>query len=294
MTEIKLLESPSSQKKADFCRLLYQLQYLDKWEPREAERSLPARLRGTAVARAAEIVHKAIMDGNRELLQETSFVMALVDEAVTLFDKQFRYCVDAGISFAANVDATSRAELRRIIPLYARNTPVLSWQQVTGAELPLPKYSCRPDVVGVNQLGFHCVGDVKYKTSLPSEYASSTIEEWHWDPQFIQYNHAWRDHIECGPDVAVYSSLLLVIGSPFSVRQVDWLYTPEQLKLWYESAKDMSAAIQGIKSGSVLPRAATVHRNNFGWCPMKKACLEYNLDPELMRRDYTQLEEMPE
>jgi hypothetical protein len=291
---IKVLESPSKQKKVDFCRLLLQLNYNERWEPREAERSLPARLRGTALARGAEIIHKAIRDGDRELLQNTSFMMACVDESIALFDRQFKYCVEAGISFPPNVDATSRAELRRVIPLYARYTPLLSWQKITGVERSIPEYSCRPDVEGVNARGFDVVGDIKYKSSLPSEYESSTIEEFHWDPQVLQYNHAERHILGRGPNDNVYSTLLLVVGSPFRIKEVEWLYTPEKLQLWFESAKDLTQAIRDIKEGRALPRAATVHRNNFGWCPMKKACLEYNLDPELMKRDYVQIDNMPE
>lgn len=294
MAELKVLESPSKQKKADFCRLLLQLNYYDRWEPREAERSLPARLRGTAFARGAEIIHKAIMTGDRDMLQSTSFLLATVDEAVAMFDRQFKYCVEAGITFPPNVDATSRAELRRVIPLYARYTPVLSWQKVLAVEKSITKWSIRPDLVGVNAHGFYVVGDNKYKSSLVSDYESSTIEEFHWDPQFLQYNHGVRDDLGLGPDVPVYSTLLLVVGSAFRVKPVEWLYTPEQIQLWLESAKDLTQAIRDIKEGRALPRAATVHRNQFGWCPMKKACLEYNLDPELMKRDYVQIDEMPE
>lgn len=294
MTEIKLLESPSSQKKYDRCRLLGQLQYIDRWEPREAERSLPARLRGTAFARGAEIIHKTIMQGEKAILLEASFLLNAVEESIALFDRQFSYCVNKGITFPPDVDAISRAELRRVIPLFARHTPVLQWQKVLGVEMPLKKWSCRPDVMGVNSLSFNIVSDVKYKTGLEPRYQANTIEEFHWDPQFLQYNHAWRDELGCGPDVPVYSGLILVIGSPFSVRACEWLYPPETMKLWLASAEDMSATIRGIKTGTVLPRAATTHKDNFGWCSMKKACLEYHLDPELMKRDYVQLDEMPE
>jgi PD-(D/E)XK nuclease superfamily protein len=294
MPELHILESPSAQKKADRCRLLYQLQYLDRWEPREAERSLPARLRGNAFAKACEIVHKAIMGGDKALLLETAFVMAVVDEAIGLFDRQFNYCVEQGIVFIPSVDSLSRTELRRVIPLYAHHTPVLQWQKVLGVEYSIKEDHCRPDIVGLNALGFHTVGDCKYKSSLLAKYESNTIEEFHWDPQFMQYNKAWRDDQQLGPDVPVYSTLLLTIGFPFKIKPVEWLYTPEQLQLWYQGAVDISTTIRGIKAGTVLPRSATTHKDNFGWCPMKKGCLEFNLDPELMKTHYVQLNELPE
>lgn len=294
MSEIRLLESPSSQKKFDSCRLLGQLQYIDRWEPREAERSLPARLRGTAFSRASELVHKAIMDGEIEMLSDTTFIHAIIDEAVNLFDRQYTYCETAGIVFDPNVASISRAELRRVIPLYAHYTPVRQWKKVLGVEYKIEQYSCRIDIVGINCDGFHVAGDIKYKTSLESRYENNTIEEFHWDPQFLQYNHAFREDQKLGADVPVYSTLLLVVGTAFRIKQIDWLYTPEQLALWLASAKDLSIAIREIKDGKALPRAATVHKSNFGWCPMKKACLEYNLDPELMARDYVKLERLPD
>lgn len=293
-TELKVLASPSMQKKYDFCYLLGQLQYLDRWEPREAERSLPARLRGTAFARAAEIIHKALMGGERDMLDSSSFIMTIVDEACAMFDRQFQYCVSKGIVFPERVDEISRAELRRTIPLYARHTPVRSWKKILGVEYPIKKYSCRPDIVGINELDFLCVGDVKYKSSLEARYETNTVEEFKWDPQFLQYNHAWRADQGVGDDVPVYSTLLLVVGSPFRIKPVAWLYTPENLQIWLQSATALTETINSIRAGTTLPRAATVHKNNYGWCPMKKACLEYNLDPELMKRDYVQLDELPE
>jgi hypothetical protein len=234
------------------------------------------------------------MQGEKALLDDTDFVLSTVAEGIALFDRQFTYCIEKGISFAPDVDAISRAELRRVIPLYARHTPVRQWQQVTAVEKPNRTFSCRPDLEGVNSLGFHCVGDIKYKTSLEARYESNTIEEFHWDPQFLQYNYA-RKHDEGVPaDVPVYSILLLVVGSGFKIKQLEWLYTPEQLQLWYESALDLTQAVEGIRAGTVLPRASTTHKDNFGWCAMKRACLEYNLDPELMKQHYVQLDEMPE
>lgn len=290
----KVLESPSKQKKFDRCHLLGQLQYLDRWEPKIAERSLPARLRGTAFARGAELIHRAIMEGNIDLLDDITFIFSVVDEAVALFNRQFEYLVAQGIQFAPEVDNLSRGELRRVIPLYAKFTPVRQWKQVTGVEKSILPYSCRPDLTGINKDGFDVVGDIKYKTGLESRYRTSTIEEFHWDAQFLQYNHAHRYDIGASDSIPVYSTLLLVIGTSFQVQQIEWLYTPEQLALWYYSASDMTQTIQDIAAGRTLPRASTTHRDNFGWCPMKKACLEYNLDPELMKLDYVQIEDMPE
>ena len=290
----KILESPSKQKKFDRCRLLGQLQYIDKWEPRIAVRSLPARLRGTAFARGAELIHRALMEESLALLDDTTFIFSVVDESVALFNRQFEYLVAQGIQFIPEVENISRTELRRVIPLYAKFTPVRDWKKVTGVEKPIKTYSCRPDLTGINKDGFDVVGDIKYKTGLEARYVTSTVEEFHWDAQFLQYNHAHRHDLGVSDSTPVYSTLILVVGTSFKTWQVDWLYTPEQLALWYDSAVDMTRTIQDITTGRALPRAATTHRDNFGWCPMKKACFEYNLDPELMKLDYVQIDKMPE
>lgn len=46
--------------------------------------------------------------------------------------------------------------------------------------------------------------------------------------------------------------------------------------------------------GMTLPNPALTHHDNVGWCLMKKACLEHNLDPELMKRDNVQPDELSE
>lgn len=294
MPELKLLESPSKQKRFDTCELLGQLTYLDRWEPREAHNSLPARLRGNGFTKGCEVIHNAIMAGDLNLLDETSFVNLVTEQAITTFDKQFKYCAEKGISFKPGTDEVSRAELRRVIPLYMKYTPFRANWKITHVEYAIKKFGCRPDLGGIDPQGFDFVGDMKYKSSLEARYESDTIEEFHWDVQFQQYNHAHRDMLGYGNDRPVYSYLFLVIGSAFRIKPVGWLYTPEQQQLWYQSAESLTREIREITSGQRLPRAAAAHRDKFGWCVMKKACLEYYLDPELMKRDYVQIDELPE
>lgn len=293
MTELKVLESPSKMKQFDQCELLGQLTYLDRWEPLEAVNSMIPRLRGNAFAKACEVLHNALREGDKGLLETPSFVSLAVDQAIALFDKQYTYCAGKGMRFRPEADALSRAELRRVIPLYARQTPLKQWE-ITHVEYPIKKFGCRPDLMGKDHQTFYATADMKYKTSLEAKYVDSTIEEFHWDFQFQQYPEAYRDLLGIGDDVPVYSYLILVTGTPFNIRPVGWLYTPEQRLIWRQSADALTSEIREVTSGKRLPRAAATHRSKYGWCPMKKACLEYNLDPHLMRNDYVQLDELPE
>lgn len=291
---VKYFESPSKQKQFDTCQLLGQLTYIDKWEPREAHISLVPRLRGNAFAKACELIHKTIRDKQVAQLSEPEYVRTVVDTAVNLFDRQFTYCCEAGVNFKPDVDALVRTELRRVVPLYVLNTPFRQHWTLTHVEQPVKEYGIRPDLAGIDPHGFHSVGDMKYKSSLEARYEHDTIEEFHWDYQFQQYNEGHRYHLKLADDVPVYSYLFLVIGSPFRIRTVGWMYTPEQRAIWCASAQDLTDTIRLITSDQKLPRAATTHRSKFGWCPMKKACLEHYLDPALMARDYVQLKELPE
>lgn len=293
MTELKVLESPSKMKRFDECELLGQLTYIDRWEPIEAHLSLVPRLRGNGFARACEVLHKALRDGSGEMLDDQGFVNLAVEEAVGLFERQFRYCLEKGIRFKPDVDALSKTELRRVIPLYAKQTPLRQWT-ITHVEHPIKTHGCRPDLAGKDHQGIDAVGDMKYKSSLDARWESDTIEEFHWDYQFQQYNAAHRSAIGVGDAIPVYSYLVLVVGSPFRIKPVGWLYTPEQQALWRQSADALTKEIREITSGERLPRAAAAHRTRFGWCAMKKACLEYYLDPNLMKNDYVQLDALPE
>ncbi len=290
----RVFESPSKMKQFDQCQLLGQLTYIDRWEPREAHISLVPRLRGNGFSKACHLIHQALIDKTPEKLDDIAFTEQVVAEAVSLFDRQYKYCLERGVNFKPDTDALARAELRRVIPLYMKYTPLRRHWTVTAAEFQIPTHRCRPDLAGLTPVQMHFVGDMKYKSSLEVRYESDTIEEFHWDFQFQQYPHGYRrlHHIE--PGVPVYSYLFLVIGSPFRIREVGWLYTPEQQQIWEESAKDLTQTIRLITEDGKLPRASTSHRSRFGWCPMKKACLEYYLDPELMKRDYIQLLDLPE
>lgn len=291
---VKLLESPSKQKQFDTCQLLGQLTYIDKWEPKEAHLSLIPRLRGNAFSKACELIHTTLKQGDTTTLDKQEFVQSVVTTAVSLFDRQYEYCLSSGINFKPDVDALVRTELRRVIPLYIANTPFRQHWQVSDVEFSIPSHGCRPDIAGKEPAGYHFVGDMKYKSSLEARYESDTIEEFHWDYQFQQYNEAYRAKLGVGDSESVYSYLFLVVGSPFRIRSVGWVYTPEQRAIWRASAADLTETIRLITSNQKLPRAATTHRSKFGWCPMKKACLEHYLDPELMKRDYVQLKELPE
>lgn len=291
--ELRILHSPSRLKQYDKCPWLMQLTYDERWEPLEAAPSLIARLAGTAFSRACELAHTALRDGHPELLDSQSFIAVAVEESLALFDRQFKYCCEKGIRFIPNKDSLVRTELARVIPQYMAQTPARLWQKVTDVETPIPGYGCRPDLGGINAQGFDTVGDVKYKATCRNEYYSSTVEEFQHDVQFKNYNYAWSV-LKGLVDKPVYSNLILVVGHPFSVREHQFQYHAHVLAQHIESAKVRTEEITEIQKGERSLIEALTHRDHFGWCSMKRACLEQHRDREMMKVDYVQLTDLPE
>lgn len=291
--ELRILHSPSRLKQYDKCPWLMQLTYDERWEPKEAHPSLIARLAGTAFARACELTHTALRDGNKELLDDQAFIKVAVEESIALFDRQFKYCCEKEIRFTPNKDGIVRTELARVIPQYIASTPLRMWKKVTDVETPIPAWGCRPDLGGLDARDFHAVGDIKYKASCKAEFYSNTVEEFQHDVQFKNYNRAWEVYKGL-KDTPVYSYLILVVGYPFSVREHSFVYHKHVLDAHIESAKVRSEEITEIQRGERSLIEALTHRDHFGWCSMKKACLEQHRNREMMKVDYVQLDALPE
>lgn len=285
-----VMHSPHRQKAYERCELLAFEDQLSGWERREASNSLIARLKGNAFALGAELVHSALKDKLDPA--DEAFKNGAVLKATDKFTRQFDFCVAQGIIFPEATYATVTQELQRVVAQYAVETPVRLWQAVTHVEELIPEYRCKPDLCGISPQGFHTVADIKYKSGLDSYRRESTIEEYRWDPQFIQYNAAWQTKVPLGEPV--YTTLLLVLGRPFQVIQVPFLYTPEVLALWRSGAEGLTKEIIQIESGQRLPRPATVHRDNYGWCAMKDACFLYHWDEDLMQSSYVKLKGLPD
>ena len=291
--ELRVLESPSRLKQYDKCQFLMQLTYDERWEPKEAAPSLIARIAGTAFSRACELAHTAIRDGNVSLLDDSAFIRVAVEESIALFDKQFKFCIDKEIRFAPNKDSIVKTELARVIPQYFAQTPVRQWKKVTDVETPIPAYGLRPDLGGIDEEEIDVVGDVKYKATCRAGYYESTVEEFQHDTQFKNYNYGWQKYKGL-KDKPCRSTLILVVGHPFSVRAHPFVYHNHILEEHIDAAKIRSEEIAEYKRGERSLVEALTHRDHFGWCPMKKACLEQHRNREMMKLDYVQLIGMPD
>lgn len=293
MPELRILESPSKQKKADRCQLFMQLTYIEQWEPKQAHHSLVPRLRGTAFSKACELVHNSIQLGNKQHL-ELDFQESVITQSTDLFNKQFEYCLDKGISFEPDVDSLVREELRRVIPQYCKHTPIQHWKSVQGVEYKWEDYGCRPDLFGIDTEGDTVIPDIKYKSTLENRYLNSNLAEYKDDAQFLQYNKVYRIVNGLPDDALVYSQVILVVGHPFKIHCPKWTYRPETLQMWYTRSQQLTKDIQEIEAGRRIPAPSLTHKDHFGVCPMKDACIDFALDEGLMLTKYVKLGRLPE
>jgi len=135
------------------------------------------------------------------------------------------------------------------------------------------------------------IADNKYKRTLNADYLNKTVSEYRDSWQFQHYPWAyndWVDHVSGGEIQTKVERiwLIMVIAEPFKVLQYPFFVNKKLQKRWVESAKQKWADIHAYETGNRQVTMATVHRDNYGDCPMKEACLEMDLDPALMQFKY--------
>lgn len=279
----KMIYSPSRTEAYDMCSLKGKLMYQDGWEPREANNGTVGRIVGAAFAKGSEEVHKGTGNG--------------VCVAGDLFDRTVNHYVLHGVTFSTNMN-TVKEELCKVLGKYGKDNPFQKWTQVQ-AEVTLKEYgNCRLDVVGIDNEGYVSIADCKYKRTLNTDYLNKTVNEYRDSWQFQHYPWAynnWVDHVVGEPyHPATRMYLVLITASPYRVLSYPFTVKPALQKRWAASAQQAWADIAAIESGNRQPRMATVHRSNFGDCPMKRACFDLDLDEGLMNFEYTKVPRLPE
>jgi hypothetical protein len=168
--------------------------------------------------------------------------------------------------------------------------PMSSWQ-LKGIEYPLPDYgNCRLDIVGIDPEGYWAIADFKYKRQLKLDYLTKTITDYKDSWQFQHYPWAWNDMVSKGgteyePVQRIW--LYLVVASPFKILKYPFFVKESLQKMWLQSAQQKWADIRAIETGDRQAVMSAVHRDQYGECPFKRACLEFNFDPGLI--EYTKV-----
>ena len=287
-----IVYSPSRTEAYDFCSLKGATLYKDGWMLKEADNGTVGRIVGAAFAEGTFRIHAGLSTG--------------ILEAQSLFDRQVNHYVSYGITFSQDL-AHTREVLGKSLVKYAAQNPFDKWQ-IKGAEVALKDYgNCRLDVLGIDPEGYWAIADVKYKRQLKLDYLNKTINEYRDSWQFQHYPWAFNDYVAknvdiqdgCGtkqdptwePVVRMY--LVLVIAEPFRILSYPF-FTKEKLqKRWLHSAQQKWLDIKAIEDGERQPIMSAVHRDMYGDCPLKRACLEMDLDPQLMQYEYVKVPRLP-
>lgn len=284
-----MIYSPSRTEAYDFCTMRGAIAYRDGWTPREADNSLLGRLVGASFAKGSEAVHQGT---------EPELCVSL---ALAHLSKQLDHYTTYGVSFPDT--SRMQEQLGKALAKYHEQHPFRQWQ-IKGVEFGLKEYgNCRLDLLGIDPEGYGAIADLKYKRQLKLDYLNKTVNEYRDSWQFQHYPWAYNDWVKKqeragGLPVPVplvqRMYLVLVIADPFKILTFPF-FTKDKLQVrWLQAAHQKWADISAIEKGDRQPILAATHRDAFGDCPFKRACLEMDLDPQLMQFDYVQVPKMKE
>jgi len=277
-----MIYSPSRTEAYDFCSMRGVIAYKDGWTPREADNSLIGRIVGGAFAKGTEAIHTGQS-------VEASTVIGL-----DYWDRSLAHYTKHGVTFP---DLTkTRTQLGTAFGKYAEQTPFKHWQ-TKGVEFGLTDYgNCRLDYLGIDPEGYWAIADLKYKRQLRLDYLNKTINDYRDSWQFQHYPWAYNDYVKTQkpegfePIQRIY--LVLVIADPFKILTYPFFIKDKLQVRWVQSAQQKWADITALQKGERQPTLAASHRDAFGDCPFKRACLEMDLDPALMSFEYVQVPKM--
>ena len=268
------------------CSLKGATLYRDGWMLKEADNGTVGRIVGAAFAEGTYRIHAGLSSG--------------VDEAQKLFDRQVEHYIRYGVTFTQDMQHT-RDTLGKSLVKYLVQSPFDKWQ-IKGAEVQLKDYgNCRLDVLGIDPEGYWAIADIKYKRQLKLDYLNKTINEYRDSWQFQHYPWAYNDYVSkvhagngCTWEPAVRMYLVLVIAEPFRILSYPF-FTKDKLQVrWLRSAQQKWLDLYAIETGQKEPTMSAVHRDMYGDCLLKRACLEMDLDPQLMQHEYVKVPRLPE
>lgn len=272
MPELKMF-SPSSIKVYSECPIKYELKYMDRWLPKQADRPFWGTVAGDGFDTGSSIL---IRGGTVEEAQRAG--IALMEEKLTLFS-----------SAGGELDVQDKKwvfdDVQVALMKFAKDNPFAKWSDLQ-VQVRLGDQYGRPrlDVVGLDnnkQLSF---ADVKFKRYLATEYVGKTVEDFRYDWQFLHY--AWAMGETHGKPVNAYLCLVR-LKTAWQSQLFEFVYDPNLLRMTGQSATRWSEEMQrSVERG---PALGTSHDTKYGPCPYKDACLKYQFDETAMKEKYVQV-----
>lgn len=273
MSENKIF-SPSAIKVYSECPVKYELKYVDRWLPRQADKPFWGTVAGDGFDIGSSII---IQGGTVADAQVAAHNLML--EKVELFHK-------AGGQFEAQDLVMIRSDVSVALTKFAAANPFERWKEIL-AQVRLPEQYGKPrlDIVGLDHNGVLSFADIKFKRYLDTQWVQKTVEEYRYDWQFLHY--AWAMEKHYGKPVNAYLCLVR-LKTAWQAQLFEFVYDPELIRMTGLSVARWSEEMQrSLERG---PALGTSHETKFGPCPYKDACLKYKFDDTLMQEKYIQVE----
>jgi hypothetical protein len=273
--------SPSQVVNWSRCPVLWKLQNVEKWVTKEIGNKEIAALCGNVFGKGMEVYNLAVkaegypaIRGDADRLKK--LIETCVEAARVHGDEEARKLVENGHTIANVEDADAKIELAlKALTRFLPADPTPSDWVVLGAEVISKEHGwCRCDVLYQTPDLKRVVRDYKFKLKLDTARRPTTLAEYGDSSQGQHYLYAY--------DADVFE-VCLVTMAPWYAEVVPFVKDPVRLAAWVASQKTKWGIMQRMRDGLVEPWEADVHRDQYGDCGFKDACLQYNRDPERMK-----------
>ena len=267
--------SPSSTSNFLTCEYLWVLSQ-QGWRSKEYGKNDVYALRGSAVSAGCDSFHRG--EGSDTAYVSTKQYITEEWSRAKLDSREWREFKSLPLSQAEVVDMACS-----LVQSYMEAKLPYT---VLKSEYEFTSYGrARADIIGKLGSGLVLPVDLKCK-DIPAQafYEYLAKRDFAYSHQLLHY--CWALSEETGVTCLDYGIVILWYGKKNRVEYIPFSVTQERMDLWLRSSKATWAKMQAIEEGLIEPSEASLHKSVYGPCPMYKACLEYNRNPELMGRDY--------
>jgi len=290
--------SPSSTATWMRCPMLRALGQ-EGWIPKYAAKKDYAATLGQGFAAGVAIYNNIRMEHERggaklpprDDTSRESLAATCGESAVRVMDERLKEMEQIGLVMddtEGYIDKLA-TRCRKAVRQYVMTDPVPDTWRIVDAEKDFgPSFgNSRADLIVEDSLGLAVV-DYKTKLTLKAEYRQKTINEYANSHQMLHYGWAGRETY--GRPINNYYIGLAVFEPRWAFDLVPYPIHPETLETWLKATQRAWMDMEAEEVGDKVPWMSANHSDNFGQCPMYKACFVHHYDPTLMKQDYLHVE----
>jgi PD-(D/E)XK nuclease superfamily protein len=272
--------SPSSTEKWDRCPMLRKLSrdYISK---RIGKRDLSAILgKAFHAGVAAYNVDRHVSNSNPTSLY--------VDIAIAESRMELARLRDLGARIGERDMAQANAlegRISKIVTKYVENDPIPASWPILDVERILPEWGpCIIDLGLEHPMG-PVVLDYKVKTEA-GKWLEQDKADYGESEQRFHYSVAYGDYL--ARPVYGFTICLVIVEPTVRIYLLDpFVNDPRVLDRWRRVREGATWKLMEMEERGEIPVGMSPrHRDQFGPCPMKQICLEYDFDEDLITTDY--------